>query len=226
MANQNLELLKGAAKQLRPLLSKVVFVGGCTTGLLITDKAAPDVRSTTDVDIIVEITSYADYEIFSNQLRNLGFAEDTEEGAPLCRWQKNMTKLDVMPLDEKILGFSNCWYKPAMERAWKHEIEKGLHLRVINGIYFCATKLEAFKSRGNGDYLASQDLEDLIALVDGRPELLNELRVAPLDVRLYISESFNMLLKIDEFLYALPGHIIDPSRYHILLSRLEKIAEL
>jgi predicted nucleotidyltransferase len=226
MVNQNLGLLKRAASQLSPLLSEVVFVGGCVTGLLITDEATPPVRPTTDVDVIAEITSYADYEIFSKRLRKLGFTEDNEEGAPICRWQKGLTKLDVMPLNEEILGFSNCWYKPAMEAAWEYNIEKDLRLRVVTAPYFCATKLEAFKSRGNGDYLASHDLEDLITIVDGRSELLDELRIAPEDVRSYIADSFDRLLKIDEFLDALPGHIIDQGRFTILLSRLEQIAKL
>ena len=59
MANRNLELLTEAAQLLKPLLNKLVFVGGCTTSLLLTDKAAADVRPTYDVDAIAEITSYA-----------------------------------------------------------------------------------------------------------------------------------------------------------------------
>jgi hypothetical protein len=43
MANPNYQLLIDAAKLLKPMLSELVFVGGCTTGLLITDKAAADV---------------------------------------------------------------------------------------------------------------------------------------------------------------------------------------
>src|SRR6267143_528793 len=103
MLNPNLELLKIAANLLRALLDELVFVGGCTTGLLITDEAAGDVRSTFDVDAIAEITSYADYTIFSKRLRELGFREDVSLGAPICRWLHGETKLDVMPLDEKIL---------------------------------------------------------------------------------------------------------------------------
>jgi len=44
MANPNLELLTDAAKLLEPLLGELVFVGGCATALLITDKAAAEVR--------------------------------------------------------------------------------------------------------------------------------------------------------------------------------------
>jgi hypothetical protein len=107
MANPNLQLLTDAAKLLRPILGELVFVGGCATALLITDNAAADVRPTFDVDAIAEITSYAAYAEFSERLRKLGFQEDAREGSPLCRWRQQTTTLDVMPLDEKILGFSN-----------------------------------------------------------------------------------------------------------------------
>jgi hypothetical protein len=46
MANPNLQLLTDAAKLLEPILGELVFVGGCATALLITDRAAADVRPT------------------------------------------------------------------------------------------------------------------------------------------------------------------------------------
>jgi len=48
MPNPNLRLLADAAKLLTPILEELVFVGGCTTALLITDKAAAEVRPTYD----------------------------------------------------------------------------------------------------------------------------------------------------------------------------------
>jgi hypothetical protein len=38
---------------LGPLLDELVFVGGCATGLLITDPASGGIRPTIDVDTIV-----------------------------------------------------------------------------------------------------------------------------------------------------------------------------
>jgi hypothetical protein len=95
--------------------------------------------------------------------------------------QHKKTILDVMPLDEKILGFSNRWYKPAMDSSVVHEVEPDLRVRVVIAIYFCATKLEAFTGRGKGDYQSSHDLEDLIAVVDGRAELVTEIHAGPED---------------------------------------------
>jgi hypothetical protein len=36
-----------------------------------------------------------------------------------------------MPLDEKILGFSNRWYKPALDSAVEHELGPGLRVRIV-----------------------------------------------------------------------------------------------
>jgi hypothetical protein len=46
MRDPNLSQLIAAAEALRPLLEELVFVGGCVTGLLITDDAAADPRGT------------------------------------------------------------------------------------------------------------------------------------------------------------------------------------
>lgn len=127
------------------MLSDLVFVGGCVTNLLVTDPAVGDPRPTLDVDAIAAITSYAAYAAFGERLRRLGFVEDTTEGAPLCRWVQANVILDVMPLDEHILGFSNRWYRAAMEAANAIGLSEGLSIRVITAPYFIATKLEAFK---------------------------------------------------------------------------------
>lgn len=139
--------------------------------MFITDEGAPEVRPTFDVDVIAEITSYADYATFSDRLRSLGFREDSSEGAPLCRWLINGMKLDVMPIEEKILGFSNRWYRDAMDAAREIELEPGLRIRVVTAPFFVATKLEAFRGRGRNDYANSHDLEDLLAVVDGREDI-------------------------------------------------------
>jgi hypothetical protein len=228
MSKHNLALLIDAASLLKPLLGELVFVGGSTTALLITDKAAADVRPTYDVDAIAEITSYAAYADFSERLRKLGFTEDTSEGVPICRWRQKKTILDVLPIDEKILGFSNRWYKPAMDTALVHELEPGLRVRVVTGVFFIATKLEAFGGRGKNDYSSSHDLEDLVSVVDGRAELVEEIQAGPEDVRIYIALEIKKLLAIGSFVDALPGYLLpdaaSQARISTVLERLRQIA--
>jgi hypothetical protein len=134
-----------------------------------------------------------------------------------------------MPLEEKILGFSNRWYRAAMEAAHEIALEPELRIRVVTAPYFVATKLEAFSGRGRGDYAGSHDLEDLLTVIDGRAAIVQEIaNVASL--RSYIAEQFLALLKTPAFLDALPGHLLpDPSsqaRLPVPRERVEAISSL
>src|SRR5690242_4708193 len=121
MANPNLQLLTDAAKLLEPILGELVFVGDCATALLITDRAAAEVGQPLGVGASAEITSYAEYAVFSDRLRKLGVQEATSEGAHPCCWRQKTPTLELMPLGAKILGFSNTWYRPAMAHAEERE---------------------------------------------------------------------------------------------------------
>ena len=79
-----------------------------------------------------------------------------------------------MPTDPKILGFGNRWYQAAMEHSEKIQLPNDKAIQMVSAPYFLITKLEAFDGRGNGDYLLSHDIEDLIAVLDGRPETIDE----------------------------------------------------
>jgi hypothetical protein len=217
------------ARKLKPILSEVAFVGGCATALLITDPAAAEPRVTYDVDVIVEVASYAEYARLSKRLRALGFSEDSSEGAPMCRWVCEGMKLDVMPTNEKILGFSNRWYATALRDAQELIIED-LHMRVVTAPYFIGTKLEAFRGRGGGDFYASRDLEDIVALIDGRPSIIQEIETAPANLRNYVRREIRKLLDNPKFVSALPGHLpgdeASQARIPAVLGTLEFLSAL
>jgi hypothetical protein len=156
--NPNLEILELAIHQLGELVDDLVFVGGCATGLLLTDPAAAPVRATYDVDAIAQVLSRAEYYQFAEKLKDKGFREDTDEGAPMCRWRGENVILDVMPIDPKILGFGSDWYQVAQESAVKFALPSGNAIFLITSPFFLITKLDAFKGRGKGDYMRSHDI--------------------------------------------------------------------
>lgn len=224
MANTNIELLELAAWHLEEIVDEVAFVGGSTVALLITDEAAPEVRPTVDVDLIVEVGSLSDYHRLGDRLRNKGFSEDGSDGAPLCRYRGHGFIVDVIPTDPKILGFSNRWYVEALRQAQQRVLPSGASIRVISAEHFIATKLEAFSGRGNGDYLGSHDLEDIMAVIDGRPEVVGELNSADEPLQSYVRERIQGLLEDPDFVDALPGFLpgdgASQQRLPLLLSRL------
>jgi hypothetical protein len=228
MDDPNLEMLAAAARVLRPVLGELVFLGGCTTGLMISDPAAAGVRPTKDVDAITEIASYVEYGALSARLRGLGLRADASQGAPMCRWRYEHLIIDVMPTDDRVLGFGNCWYRPAITAA-QHVDLADLRLRVITPVYFLATKLEAFHGRGQNDITGSHDLEDIVAVIDGREEIAREVAASPADVRTYVASELRHLLGVQAFVDALSGFLLpdsaSQSRRPTLLGRLRALAE-
>ena len=229
MADPNIELLIQVAEALGDLRERVVLVGGCATALLITDPAATDVRATKDVDAIIAIVSKSAYYDLGEALRARGFSQPLEEGDPPFCWTFAGMKLDMMPIDPDVLGFSNRWYELAMQTAISVMLREGLSIRHVTSTCFVATKLVAFLDRGKGDYLTSHDLEDIISVVDGRSELVEELGRADSELREYVAEVFANLLANEGFLNALPGLVLEGSpanRSPVVLQRLRAIAQM
>lgn len=220
----NLPYLQAIAEALGDLRERVVFVGGATAGLLVTDPLADSVRATKDVDAIVE-AKLAQFHSIEEQVANLGFVRDLESGV-VCRWihSESGVLFDLMPVDSRVLGFSNRWYAYAVETAQTVELADGLMIRLVTAIAFIATKLEAFADRGKGDILASHDLEDILNIVDGREELAQELADAPAELRGAVNTAFAGLLMHPDFVNALPGLIADANRVDIVMQRMRDLA--
>lgn len=130
--------------------AQVVFVGGATIDLHITDRAAGPPRFTEDVDVIVDVRSRAEYHTAVEQvLRGQGFKPDMREDAPICRYVQDDITLDVMPIETSVLGFSNRWYAEGYAGAQSMGLPTGIVIRAFSAPYLLATKLEAFAGRGS-----------------------------------------------------------------------------
>lgn len=112
-----LDAIKLVAKRLDYLSQEVVLVGGAATGLLVTSTAIPQIRTTIDVDVIIEVASRSDYYALEEKLRKLGFKHQIGKGIPLCRWTIDNVIVDIMPTDPQILGFSNIWYSATIDNS-------------------------------------------------------------------------------------------------------------
>ena len=226
-AQTNLEMVKLVASRLDYLLDKVVFLGGATTGLLITNAALPGIRSTLDVDVMIEITSRVEYYQLEKSLRKLGFKQPSGEDIPICRWIIEDIIVDIMPTESKILVFSNEWYSSAIKNSEKIKLDKNLEINIVTAPYFLATKIEAFLGRGHGDYLSSHDLEDIITLLDGRDEILSEIKSEIKELRSFLSIRFCEFIKHNSFLESISGHLLPDAASQARASLIkEKIEEI
>jgi predicted nucleotidyltransferase len=203
--------IETAATALGPLLNDVVFLGGASIHLWLSDPGAPDTRATEDVDVISDITSLTSYYKLGERLRARGFSEASDSRV-ICRWRHSETGLilDVMPHDEDVLGFSNPWYKHTIDTATTRRLPSGTTIRAATPPSIIATKLAAWHGRGNNDMLRSLDLHDILVLIDGRPELPAEVATQNPELRNYISRELTAIREHRYFDYltesALHGH--------------------
>jgi hypothetical protein len=117
-----------------------------------------------------------------------------------------------------------------MKASVTRRLRDDLEIRMITAPYFVATKLEAFKGRGGGNFLWSHDLEDVVLVVDGRETLSAEVRAAGADLREYVRRQTANLLTNPGFTDALPGFLLpdvaSQSRIGIVLGRLHDLAPI
>lgn len=232
MMNNAFDQLQGMIKVVAEalgddLLREVAFVGGCTTGLLITDVLTKEgIRFTDDIDLIVNVMGYSGWAELQNKLINKGFSINPEDEV-ICRMRLGALKVDFMPDDTNILGFTNRWYKAALDSAQDYALTDGLTIRLLTSPYFVATKFEAYKGRGNSDLLSSHDMEDIFNIIDGRVELIDELKAAEKDVCNYVANEVSGMLSHAMIEYAVQNLAKgDSGREQIIFSRLESIAQL
>jgi predicted nucleotidyltransferase len=130
----------------------------------------------------------------------------------------------VLALNKEVLGFTNIWYGPALRYASTLTLPGGRTIRVITAPFFLATKMEAFRGRGRMDFQASHDLEDFVAVIEGRETVIREIVESPLDVRDYLAQAAKTLLAEPRFLDVLPGFVLDDGRVPLIQERLASIA--
>ena len=129
------------------------------TALFITDEVTlEDVRATDEADRIVDFAGYSDWAELQVQLRKKGFSE-SQADTVIYRMRLGELKVDFVPDDADILGFSNRWYAKGIATAVTCPLTDTLDILRLTPELFIATKLEAYLGRGQGDLFASRDLE-------------------------------------------------------------------
>jgi hypothetical protein len=225
----NRDVLLAVAEQISPLLEEVVFVGGQVAELLITAPEAEHVRPTDDVDIVVPAATKLEYREVERRLTLLGLRPDSSEGAPICRWlTSHGFKIDVMPRDKGVLGFGSRWYDAVVTRSSPFRLTDNLTIRIPPAPLYLATKWDAFDGRGRDDHWRSHDLEDIITVVAGRAELLEETANSDDELREWLASKARAFLDHPDCDYALHGALADarhiPGLVATVRRRFEEIA--
>ena len=195
MPSTNILMLQTVANGLGELKDQMVFVGGAVAELYSDNPAASEIRPTFDVDCVIEISSRLQFARLEENLRARGFKNDTSEGAPICRWIYKDIKVDVMPTDSDVLGFSNQWYEEGIEIKIQKKLPDGTDVFVFPPEYYLAAKFEAHNARGGNDLRQSRDFEDIIYILDNCSDILDNIRVANPGVQKYLKGECQRLLE-------------------------------
>lgn len=226
-ADHNYELIEFVADGLgEEFLAEVAFVGGCTTAMLVTDTVVlDDIRFTDDVDLVIELAGITAWQSLTERLAAKNF-KITGEDEVNCRFRFNDIVVDVMPSDPAVLGYANRWFVEGLAKADKFTLPSGIIIQIFKPAYFLATKLEAFSGRGNGDPY-HKDVEDIIIVIDGRQELLDEVRQAEPELREYITTGIRELVVLNGIDYVIEssGSVqANPGRGRIIHMRMKDLA--
>jgi len=200
-----------------------VFTGGAVVGLLITDPAAPSPSRTKDIDVVLEIAGYREFTAMEHQLRKAGFTQHWLDNVPMVVWQWRGVRVDFLPHKAVAMMKTNRWFVDLVDEAERIEVVPEMFAWRASAPCFIATKLEAFFSRGNGDYLMSKDMEDIMAVVDGREELMEEMNLTAPDVRGFIAASVRELMGKARFMEIIPQIVPEDTREAIVIQRLLKL---
>lgn len=195
MPSTNMLMLQTVANGLGALKDEMVFVGGSVAELYVDNPAASEIRPTLDVDCVIEIRSRLQFAKMEENLRVRGFINDTSKGAPICRWIYKDIKVDVMPSDSDVLGFSNRWYDEGIENKIQKMLPDGIDVFVFPPEYYLAAKFEAHNARGGNDLRQSHDFEDIIYILDNCSNILNNISASNPGVKGYLRDECQKLLE-------------------------------
>jgi len=127
-----------------------------------------------------------------------------------------------------VLGFSNPWYKAGWSSAQLVDITSRCRWQILTPPFMLAAKCVAYLSRGAADPISSHDLEDIIRLINARPELENEISNSPEACRQYLVRFFATMLTYRDLRPLIRGHLAPDTssqqRLGIVIERMRRIS--
>ena len=136
----NLNIVEKVALALGDINDEVIYVGGAVVSLYVTDEGAEQPRPTKDIDISVQISTYAQMNQLRERLANKKIYPAPTETV-MYRYSYEDILIDFIPYVETPLGPTNRWLKPGFERAYSVTIGNA-EIKILPVSMFLATKVQ------------------------------------------------------------------------------------
>ena len=171
----NLEVVARVARALGELNDQVVYIGGAVISIYATEPGADLPRVTEDIDVCVQVSTFAQMEKLRELLASKSIYPDPQ-GIHIYRYRYQGIAIDFIPFEETAFGPTNSWLKPGFDKAFKTTVGD-VDIAVLPVSLFLATKWEAFNSRGS-DPRYSHDFEDIMYVLDNNEEVVSDINNA------------------------------------------------
>jgi hypothetical protein len=123
--------------------------------------------------VIAEIVTYADYIAFLERLREAHFTEDTGEKPLTCRWHNGTLTLDVLALNQEVLGFTNIGVRLYNLPVFAGFVRTSLALAFLGSLECLAAPQQASTPKGQATAMAGPETKrdvpgDLATIIQSR----------------------------------------------------------
>lgn len=211
-----------AARAIEPLLNRVVFTGRQVVPYLETSAVAAVARPTFAADSIVRVLSTGALDRLAADLRRLGLAHGART-ATTDRWvvNENVT-LDFTFVSEDESDPGTVWLAYASLLTMAVNVgtaEQPLSVRITGAPALVALDWAAYRASGESA-LDSGELEDIVALVARRAELVREIGAAPLELRTFVAEETRRFLATDSAPHVIRSAVPDARQLPAVAARV------
>jgi len=222
----NIAVVAEIARALGILKEQMIFVGGSIISLYTDDPAADEIRPTADIDMTISVLNYTNWVELQEKMLRLGFSPDPE--APhINRLLFKQIPVDVIPMEDGIIGASNRWYKVGQNHILEKEIEHET-IKIFSAPIYLATKFETFNGRG-GDYRMSHDFEDIIYVLDNRIKIVEEISKTDKEALEFLQLELQKIIESpfsEEYLSAHIHPLMIADRYPLLVEKIDQILSI
>ncbi len=122
------------------------------------------------------------------------------------------------------------WFREALDDSRLVDLGEGHEADIISTPVFIATKLEAYRDRGRGDFRASHDIEDIVTVIDGCEAIVGQIVAAPANVREFVVTELATWRQSAAIVEEVAGHLSPMSQFadrvNLVMDRISAIARL